>query len=202
MKSISFVVFALILFPAIIFAQNKDANKEGPRIYMPYSKAKDHMVVGIELPGYHMRYDIAQSSNIFMVLLPDGFDDMVKTPVYFSIDTLALYEFSVKETFENDIEALTKNINSLRVVNKFDGKNLQNAGECYGAEVAYPGKDRLFPNEIFYICKNKSNKYAILLSIGAKDRKSLENHLPNFIKWANAPQVVTDYKVIELPEKN
>ncbi len=202
MKSSSFLVLAFILFPAIIFAQDKDANKEGPRIYMPYSKAKDHMVVGVELPGYHMRYDIAQSSNIFMVLLPDGFDDMKKTPVYFSIDTLALYEFSVKETFENDIETLTKNINGLKVINKFDGKNISNAGECYGAELAYPEKKSLFPNEIFYICKNKSNQYAILLSIGAKDKKSLKNHLPNFIKWANAPQVVTDYKVIEFPEKN
>jgi len=168
---------------------------------MPYSKAKDHMVVGIELPGYHMRYDIAQSSNIFMVLLPDGFDDMRKTPVYFSIDTLALYEFSVKETFDNDIEALTADINGLRVVHEFDGKTLHNAGECYGAELAYPRKGRPFPNEIFYICKNKSNMYAILLSIGARDRNSMEKHLPDFIKWANAPQVVTDYKVIEFPEK-
>jgi hypothetical protein len=199
MKSISFVVFAFILFPAIIIAQDKDANKEGPRIYMPYSKARDHMVVGVELPGYHMRYDIAQSSNIFMVLLPNGFDDMRKTPIYFAIDTLALYEFSVKETFENDIETLTKKINGLRVVKKFDGKTLSKAGECYGAELAYSKKDRLFPKEIFYICQNKSNKYAIVLSIGAKDRKSLENHLADFIKWANAPQVVTDYKVVEFP---
>ncbi len=199
MKLISFLVLALILFPAIVFAKSKDADKKELKVYMPYSKAKDHMVVGIELPGYHMRYDIAKSSNIFMVLLPDGFDDMGKTPIYFSIDTMAFYKFSVKETFENDIEALTKNIKGLKVVKKFNGKKLKKAGECYGAELAYPEKDRRFSNEIFYICKNKSKTYAILLSIGAKDKKSLKKHLPDFIKWANAPQVVTDYKVVEIP---
>jgi hypothetical protein len=190
-----------MLFPTINFAQTKDANKEGSRIYMPYSKSKDHMVVGVEIPGYHMRYDIAQSFNIFMVLLPDGFDDMEKTPVYFSIDTFALDTFTVKETFENDIKTLSKDIKGLKVVEKFDGKKLSKAGECYGAEVEYP-KDSKFPYEVFYFCKNNSNKYAILLSIGAKDKKSLNKHLPNFIKWANAPQIVTDYKIVEFPKKN
>lgn len=201
MKTISLVVLALILFPAIIFAQDKDANKKELKVYMPYSKARDHMVVGIELPGYHMRYDIAKSSNIFMVLLPDGYDEMGKTPIYFSIDTLALHEFSVKETFDNDIEALTKNTAGLKVVKRFNGKKLKKAGECYGAQLAYPAKGRRFSSEVFYICKNKSKEYAILLSIGAKDKRSLKKHLPNFIKWANAPQIVTDYKVIEFPNK-
>jgi hypothetical protein len=182
-----------------VFAADKDARKEGPRVYMPYSKAKDHMVVGVELPGYHMRYDIAQSSNIFMVLLPDGFDDMRKTPVYFAIDTLPLYELSVRELFESEIEALTGNISGLRVVKTFDGKDLSKAGQCHGAELAYPEKDRPFPSEIFYICQNKSNKYAIVLSLGAKDKKSLKKHRADFIRWANAPQVVTDYKVVEFP---
>lgn len=201
MRSLAFVFVLAMLFSAINVAQAKDADKEGPRVYMPYAKSKDHMVVGVELPGYHMRYDIAQSSNIFMVLLPDGFDDMDATPVYFSIDTFALGNFTVKETFENDIKTLTKENTGLKIINKFDGKKLSKAGECYGAEFAYP-KERKFPHEVFYFCKNKSNKYAILLSIGAKDKKSLSNHLPNFIKWANAPQIVTDYKVIEIPGKN
>jgi hypothetical protein len=201
MKTISLVLLALVLFPSIAFAKNKDAAKNELKVYMPYSKARDHMVVGVELPGYHMRYDIAKSSNIFMVLLPDGYDEMGKTPIYFSIDTLALHEFTVKETFDNDIEALSNNTAGLKVVKKFSGKRLDKAGECYGAELTYPAKDRRFSNEVFYICKNKSKTHAILLSIGAKDKKSLKKHLPNFIKWANAPQIVTDYKVIEFPAK-
>lgn len=198
MRSIVFALIFALLFLGNNTALAKDAEKKGPLVYMPYAKSKDHMVVGIELPGYHMRYDIAQSANVFMTLLPDGFDDMNTTPVYFSIDTFALGNFTVKETFENDIKTLTKENPGLKVINKFDGKKLPKAGECYGAEFAYP-KERKFPFEVFYFCKNKSTKYAIMLSIGAKDRKSLNNHLPSFIKWANAPQIVTDYKVVELP---
>jgi hypothetical protein len=193
MRAISLAMCVLVLFPSVVSAADKDAKKEGPRVYMPYSKAKDHMVVGVELPGYHMRYDIAQSSNIFMVLLPDGFDDVRKTTVYFAIDTLPLYELSVKELFEKDIEALTGNIGDLRVLRKFDGTDLSKAGECHGAELAYPEKDRPFPS------KNKSDEYAIVLSIGARDEKNLKKHRANFIRWANAPQVVTDYKVVEIP---
>jgi hypothetical protein len=195
------IVVATLIFLGFNVAKAKDGGKDGPRVYMPYAKSKDHMVVGVELPGYHMRYDIAQSANIFMVLLPDGFDDLDATPVYFSIDTFALGEFTVKETFENDITTLTKEDPGLKVVTKFDGKKLTKAGECYGAEFAHP-KESKFPYEVFYFCKNKSAKYAILLSIGAKDKKSLSTHLPNFIKWANAPQIVTDYKVVEFPAKN
>lgn len=196
------VIFvSVLLFLGGNVAHAKDGAKDGPRIYMPYAKSKDHMVVGVELPGYHMRYDIAQAANIFMVLLPDGFDDMDTTPVYFSIDTFALGNFTVKETFENDIKTLTKEDPGLKVVKKLDGKNLSKAGECYGAEFAHP-EENTFPYEVFYFCKNKSEKYVILLSIGAKDKKSLSAHLPNFIKWANAPQIVTDYKVDEYPSNN
>ena len=201
MRSPILIFTVFLLLSGFNVSQAKDDDKDGPRIYMPYAKAKDHMVVGVELPGYHMRYDIAQSANIFMVLLPDGFDDMAATPVYFSIDTFSLGKSTVKETFENDIKTLTKEEPGLKVVNRYDGSKLSKAGECYGAEFAHP-KESKFPYEVFYFCKNKSEKYAIMLSVGAKDKKSLSAHLPSFIKWANAPQIVTDYKVVEFPSKN
>lgn len=194
------VLFCLIAIscPAVSSAAAKDAGNEGPRVYMPYARSRDHMVVGVEIPGYHMRYDIAQKANIFMILLPDGFDDMERTPVYFSIDTFALGNHTVKETFANDLAALAKENPGLKILGTFDGSKLPKAGECYGAEFRYRDS-RPFPCEVFYFCRNSSRKYAIMLSIGARDKKSLQRHLPDFITWANGPQIVTDQKIVEFP---
>jgi hypothetical protein len=200
MKNYIIYSFLLLLLPFSVVAQEKN-KKEGPLMYMPYSKTKDHMVVGIEIHGYHMRYDIAQHSNIFMVLLPDGYKDMRDTPVYFAIDTTPLLNFTVKETFNNDIEALKKMEPGLNVIKTYDGSKTKKAGECYGAKLKHPMDGRPFPNEIFYVCKNKSNKYAIIISLGARNKEKLAEHYNNFIKWVNAPQMVTGYKVNEHPKK-
>lgn len=192
----------IVIFSTLTFAQEENKTNEGPKVYMPYAKSKDHMVVGVEFPGYHMRYDLAQAANIFMVLLPDGFDDMQKTPVYFCIDTLSLSGYTAEETFEHDLKSLDEDNKGLKIVKRSDGQKLSKVGNCYGAEVVYPGKDRPFPFEVFYICKSRSDKYAILLSLGARDKNSLKEHLPNFLKWANAPQIVTDHKIIEFPGKD
>lgn len=180
----------------IASGQEKKKPDAGPNIYMPYARSKDHMVVGIEISGYHMRYDIAQEYDFFMALLPDKYKSLDDTPVYFAINTFPFDGYTVKQTLENDLKALKKTSKNLKI-KRMDGSLIPKAGECYGAELAYPENERQFPYETFYFCKSQSKHYAIMMTLGAKTKNDLKKHMGNFLVWANAPQIVKDAKIVE-----
>ena len=192
-------VFAMIwvcMVGGIASAQEKKKPEAGPNIYMPYARSRDHLVVGVEISGYHMRYDIAQEYDFFMALLPDKYNSLDDAPVYFAINTFPFDGYTVKQTLENDLKALKKSSKRLKITKRMDAEQIPKAGECYGAEVAYPEAERQFPYESFYFCKSRSKKYAIMMTLGAKTKKDLEKHMPSFLVWANAPQIVKDAKII------
>jgi hypothetical protein len=184
------------LFASFACAADGKKPEAGPNIYLPYAKSRDHLVVGVDISGYHMRYDLAKRANIFMVLLPDNFKNLDDAPVYFSIDTFALSNYTIKQTLENDLKTMKRESPDLNVVKKMGGSLIPKAGECYGAELAYPENERQFPYEIFYFCKSRSKKYSIMMSMGAKTKADLYQHLPNFLVWADAPQIVKDADII------
>jgi len=169
------------------------------RIYMPYSDNKDHMVIGREIRGYHMRYDLAQQSGIFMVLLPVGYESLARTPVYFAIDTLSLDGGSLENLYNNDLQGIVKGEPGTRIVRRDLGSDLSQAGTCLGAELRYPEERRAFPWERFFICKSRSKRYAIMMSLGARTEKDLTKHYRAFVTWADAPQVVSDQRVVTRP---
>ena len=166
---------------------------------MPYSANKDHMVIGTEIHGYRMRYDLAQQNGIFMVLLPDGYESMAKTPVYFAIDTLSLDGGSLENLYTHDLQGILKGEPATRIMQRDLGSELSRAGTCLGAELMYPEDRRAFPWELVYICKSRSKRYAIMLSLGARAERELRKHYPEFVKWADAPQVVTDQRIAIWP---
>jgi hypothetical protein len=189
---------AITIPPAV--AEEKMAGRDQElKIYMPYSSQNDHMVVGREIPGYQMRYDLAQESGIFMVLLPEGYTSLRKTPIYFAIDTLSLDGGSLKNLYEHDLQGIQKNEPGVKVLKRDLGTELTRAGTCLGAELRYPEDKREFSWERFFICKSRSKNYAIMMSLGARTGRDLEKHYRNFIEWADAPQIVTDHKVVKKP---
>lgn len=177
-------------------AQENKKPEAGPNIYMPYARSRDHMVVGVEIAGYHMRYDIAQKYDFFMALLPDKYNTLDDAPAYFAINTFSFAGYTVKQTLENDLKGIKEISKKLKVVKRMDGSLIPKAGECYGAELAYPEDERQFPYEVFYFCKSQSKHYAIMMTLGAKTKKDLKEHMPNFLVWANAPQIVKDAKIV------
>ncbi len=190
----------VLMANAVALAEDrKPTRNEELKIYMPYSANKDHMVVGREIPGYQMRYDLAQKSGIFMVLLPEGYNSLRATPAYFSIDTLSLDGGSLKNLYEHDLQGIQKNEPGVKISRRALGSELTRAGTCLGAELAYPEDKREFPWERFFICKSRSKKYAILMSMGARTEQDLSEHYREFISWADAPQIVTDHKVVMIP---
>ncbi len=193
------ILLLSLLAPPPVSLAGQDGRGEGdkPRVYMPYAASRDHMVVGIEIPGYHMRYDLAQGNGMFMILLPDGYDSLKGTPAYFAIDTLSLDGGSLQDLFENDLEGILRGEPGTKIVRRELGAKLTRAGTCLGAELAYPPDRRAFPRERFFICRSRSKRYAILLSVGARTRKDLEEHYPRFLEWAEAPQMVTDHTIAD-----
>jgi len=190
------LLFFLFIAGNAAGAEDRNMPAAGPNIYMPYAKSRDHFVVGVEIEGYHMRYDLAKKSNIFMVLLPDGFSSLEDTPIYFAINTFRFKGQTVNDAFKEDLASLKESAKNLHVVKEMAGDLIPKAGECHGAELAYPEDERQFPYEIYYVCKSRSKEYVIALSMGAKKQKDLNQHLSNFLFWANAPQIVKDGKVV------
>jgi hypothetical protein len=169
------------------------------QVYMPYSANKDHMVIGTEIRGYRMRYDLAQQSGIFMVLLPVAYESLARTPVYFAIDTLSLDGGSLENLYNNDLQGIVKGEPGTRIARRELGSDLSQAGTCLGAELRYPEERRAFPWERFFICKSRSKRYAIMMSLGARTERDLNKHYQAFVTWADAPQVVSDHRVVTRP---
>ncbi len=193
--------FMCIMISSLLYlgegAGQKSKNPE-LNCYMPYSVKRDHMVVGCEIPGYHMRYDLAKQSNIFMVLLPNGFDSLESSPVYFSIDTLSLDGGSLKELFDHDIEGIVADKPGTKIVKNLQHKlNIKTEGDCLGAQLAYPKELAAFPFETFFVCNTGSKKYAIMVSMGARTEKDLMSHQAAFMKWVDIPQMVKDAKIFD-----
>ncbi len=192
------VLMAMTVLP--VAAEEKTSGRDQElKVYMPYSTKNDHMVVGREIHGYRMRYDLAQESGIFMVLLPEGYTELSRTPVYFAIDTLSLDDGSLENLYKHDLQGVKKNEPGVKILRKDLGSELTRAGTCLGAELRYPEEKRAFPRERFFICKSRSRNYAIMMSLGARTGRDLEKHYRNFIEWADAPQIVTDHKIVKRP---
>ncbi len=194
---LTLALFSFFLTAGAAFGTPDKKPEAGPNVYMPYARSMDHMVIGVEIAGYHMRYDIAQEYDFFMVLLPNRYDDLDDAPVYFAINTFPFDGYTVKQTLENDLKALKKTSRNLKITRRMDGSLIPKAGKCYGAELAYPENERQFPYEAFYFCKSRSKRYAIMMSLGAKTKNDLKKHMGNFLVWANAPQIVKDAKIVE-----
>lgn len=200
--------FALpLMFASLLhgnaFAEPKtseDAKNGDLTCYMPYSVRHDHMVMGCEIQGYHMRYDLAQQWHIFMVLLPNGVNSIEKAGTYFSIDTFDLNGGSMKQLFEADIKGIQAKRPGTKLVKQLAHKlPLGERGECVGAEIEYSKKLTAFPNEIYFMCDGGSGKYAIMLSLGARTQKQLVEAEPLFLKWMDVPQVIRDMKITTVP---
>ncbi len=198
--SLAIAAILLVLTAGALPARGPEQVPGEPRVYMPCSASDDHMVIGAEISGYHMRYDLAKDHGLFMILLPDGYDSLARAPVYFAIDTLSFEGGTLDNLYEEDILAILEDEPGTRALRQDLGPELTRAGRCLGAELAYPEDRRAFPRERFFICKSPaSQKYAILLSLGARDQQEMELHYPSFLSWADIPQMVHDSKVVLQP---
>ncbi len=187
---------------ASIHIKDSDTNKSEkkasaePQCYLPYAASRDHMVTGCEVPGYHMRYDLAKVSGAFMILLPDGANSINNTPNYFSIQTLSLDGGTLQDLFNADVKNTLEDKPGTKVVKRLTYQLPgSSGGSCFGAVMEYHSKLAEFTNETFYICDTGSKKYAILLALGARTKKAMEAANPAFIKWMNVPQIVRDMKI-------
>ena len=192
------------LFSALLFAyaahaapppaaQTADSNS---KCYSPYSSSKDHMITGCEIPGYRMHSDIAQQAGILMVLLPEGFSDLDKAPVFFMVNTLELGDGDVQSLFTADLKTMLADKPKIKVTDHTVSEKPKKMGTCVGARLKLPAGEH-FPYELYYICKNKSSKYAIQIGLQARTEDLLRKHKSRFLKWADIPQLVVDAKVID-----
>ncbi len=201
---ISLLGAALIFLPTTLSAaelpEDGESRKPEKECYMSYSDNKDHMVMGCEVDGYHMRYDLAQQGNLFMVMLPDGIDSVEKTPVLFMTTTYPLNGRSLIRLFEDDLEGVLNNKPGTTLVRKILKETPANMGECAGAEITVTAANAHFPYQRYFFCKNGSDKYSILVSVITRTKRDLNEHYEGFVKWANVPQVVTDHKTTIVEE--
>ncbi len=201
----------IALFSVPVLAEEGKPSRE-LTCYMPTSVRNDHMVMGCEIPGYHMRYDLAQAVNIFMVLLPDGKDDIEQVSAYFALDTLPYDEGEpLNKFFDADLKGVLSKRPAVKVVKRLthtlhSGKN---EGACVGAVLLYPrdqgnllqGKRTKFPYEAYFFCEAGSAHYLLYASVEAVSEKALDAAMPAFLKWLDVPQRVADVDINTLSGK-
>lgn len=171
----------------------------GPACYMPYSSRHDHLVMGCEIPGYRMHYDIAQAWKIFMILLPENVNSIDQSPAYFAMNTLDFHGFPLRELFDADLKGVEKSRPGTRVVKKLTHTlPVEGSGNCLGMTLLYPEDKARFPYETYFICEAGSKHYALLLSLSAVSQKDMDAALPAFLKWMDL-QTVRDFEIKEMP---
>ena len=198
MKHLVILVFISLINVSCSLSEESDISAKktdsGLNCYLPYSVKRDHTVAGCEVPGYHMRYDIAKKGKIFMILLPDGADSVKNSATYFSIDTFSLEGGSLQQLFDADIKAMVNDRPGTKIIKNLTYQlPVKDSGACLGAELAYPSAE--FPHEIFFMCDTGSKNYAIMLSLGARTKKALAEAHPIFLKWLEVPQMVKDVTI-------
>lgn len=200
---IGFVLMCAALLAAPSAWAKGEKGKADLNCYQSIANSEDHMVLGCEIPGYHMRYDLAKPRKIFMVLLPDGADGFEQAQAYFALDTFPLYGGSVQSLFEADWKGTAKKLPGSKVVKRlkhvlhFKGVD----GPCFGQTVVYPkGHGNLFQSkranfryETYYFCRTGSRDYALFASLEAVSQKALDKATPAFMKWLDQPQMVMPY---------
>ncbi len=208
MRLFAVLVCFIVLFSASVLAEEEKSPAK-PACYMPTSVRHDHMVMGCEIPGYHMRYDMAQAVHIFMVLLPDGKDDLEQVPAYFALDTLPHDEgMPLDQFFDADLKGVLSKRPALKVVKRLthtlhSGKN---EGACVGAILLYPkgegnllqGKRTKFPYEAYFFCEAGSSHYLLLAAMEAVSKKELDDAMPAFLKWLDVPQRIADADIYNM----
>ncbi len=171
----------------------------GPVCYMPYSARHDHLVMGCEIPGYRMHYDIAQTWKMFMILLPENVDALEQSPLYFGADTLDFDGLSLQGLFDADLKGIEENRPGTRAVNKLTHTlPVEGSGNCLGMSLLYPKDKARFPYETYFICAAGSKRYALMLSLSAKSQKDMDAALPAFLKWMDL-QTVRDFNIKVVP---
>ncbi len=171
----------------------------GPACYMPYSARRDHLVMGCEVPGYRMHYDIAQAWKMFMILLPENVDALEQSPLYFGADTLDFHDLSLQGLFDADLSGLEKNRPGTRVVKKLSHTlPVKDSGNCLGMSLEYPKDKARFPYETYFICEAGSKHYALMLSLSARSQKDMDAAMPAFLKWMDL-HTVNDFEIKEMP---
>lgn len=170
----------------------------GTTCYMPYATSHDHLILGCEILGYRMRYDLAQRLGIFMVLLPDGANTFGQAQLYFSEDTLPLDGDSPQAILDADFKTVLAKRPGTRLVKKLTHTlPIKDGGKCTGLSVAYPKKVASFPYETYFICDGGSRHYALLLSLSAKSSEAMDAAMPDFLKWMDVPQEVRDFRIYD-----
>lgn len=192
-------VFFTLIVTFFLFTPNQAISKKENKCYMPYSANKDHIVTGCDIDGFHMRYDIAKQAGIFMVILPDGYDQLPDSPVFFTADTLSLENKTLKNLFDADLKNILEKKSNIQLITKKLKPKPKKMGNCLGGELILTGSP--FPYERYFICKNDSKKYAIQIQIQAKTKDDLLKYFPFFLKWADVPQFVKDFTVVEKSTK-
>lgn len=176
--------------------------RSGMSCYMPEAASMDHLVMGCPVPGYHMRYDLAQKLNIFMVLLPDGVKSLDDAPRYFALDTLPFRGASPQALLDADFKGVLAQRPGTRVLKKLThalpGKR---GGQCAGLTLAYPKEQADFPYETYFICNAGSEHYALLLSLNTRSRTEMAAAMPDFMKWMDEPQSVVDARIYDMTGK-
>lgn len=202
-KNLAFVMCCVALLAAPSAWAGGKKGETGKECYFSIAASNDHIVSGCDISGYHLRYDLAKSMKVFMVVLPDRADGFEKADVYFVLDTFSLKGHSVEELFEHDWKGTAKKLPGIKVVKRLthtlnlNGKK----GECYGQTILYPngysnfyqGKQKHFRYETYYFCWAGNKDYALFASLEAVSLKALEKATPAFLKWLDLPQMVMAY---------
>jgi hypothetical protein len=203
MRPFASVVLASLLIASVCFSADisSENGKKGAdlKCYLPYSVKKDHMVAGCEVSGYHVRYDLAQENGAFMILLPNSAHSLKEASTYFSIQTFPFDGRSLKQILDVDVREILDNNPGTKIVKNLAHKqpSATGGGTYVGTELAYPAQSAAFPSESFYMCDTGSNTYAIMLSLGGRNRKVMLEAYPTFMKWVDVPQMVKDADILD-----
>jgi hypothetical protein len=202
MRLLAVCIAALFTFAAPAWAQGGAGGlaPSGMTCYMPYSASRDHVVTGCEIPGYRMNYAAAQAFGILMVLLPDGVASVRNTPLYFGVATLPFKGRSLNALLAADFRRLRARRPGTRILEHLSHRlPIRAAGKdsasCVGLALAYPRHVAYLPYETYFICRSASQRYALVLVLGAESRARMKAAMPDFLKWMDVPQAVRDVTV-------
>jgi hypothetical protein len=193
------LTFALTASVCIAAELEPQVKKEVPELkcYLPYSVKKDHMVMGCEVAGYNMRYDLAQKSGVFMILLPNGANSIKEASTYFSVQTVSFEGRSLQQLIDADIKGILTEKPGTEVIKNLSHSFPSHYSACLGVELAYPAASAAFPNESFYLCDTGSKYYAIVLSLGGRSKNAMDEAYPTFLNWMDIPHMVKDAKITD-----
>ncbi|MCB1140920.1 MAG: hypothetical protein H7A24_06790 [Leptospiraceae bacterium] len=142
---------------------------------------------GCETDRMKIRFDMAKQLGYQMVLLPGNEQDATASEVFFAVKGYPLQQTYLQD-HADDLALVAQNpqvaVLQADIISPF--KNLKN---CVGSELVIGGS--MFAHEIYFTCESESKNFGIIFVFQAKNKKSRNEYLPEFITWVE-PHILKD----------